>query len=78
MGGIVDTTHLFAPNPSEKQKMICALTKEALLADSLLAFINEVSVAERGVGMVGADRVKGVVVYVKANQRRADTLAGSY
>ena len=41
--------------------------KEALLADSLLAFIHEVSVVERGLGMVSADSVKGVVEYVKAN-----------
>lgn len=47
--------------------MICAVTKEALLADSLLAFINDVSMAERGLGMVSVDSVKRVVEYVKAN-----------
>lgn len=58
---------LCAQNPTEEQKMICALTKQALLADSLLTFINEVSVAERGLGKVKTDSVKSVVEYVKAN-----------
>ena len=68
---------LCAQNPTEEQKMICALTKQALLADSLLTFINEVSVAERGLGKVKTDSVKRVVEYVKANhevQTRKQTL----
>ena len=56
-----------AQNPTEEQKVICALTKQALLADSLLTFINEVSVAERGLGKVRIDSVKSVVEFVKAN-----------
>ena len=58
---------LCAQNPTEEQKVICALTKQALLADSLLTFINEVSVAERGLGKVRIDSVKSVVEFVKAN-----------
>lgn len=56
-----------APNPTEEQKMICALTKQALLADSLLTFISEVTMARRGLGKVKTDTVKNVVEYVKAN-----------
>ena len=58
---------LCSQNPTEEQKMICALTKQALLADSLLTFINEVSVAQRGFGKVKTDSVKSVVEYAKAN-----------
>lgn len=53
-------------NTTEKQKMICALTKQALLADSLLTFINEVSVTESGMGKVKRDTMKSVVEYIKA------------
>lgn len=58
---------LCAQNPTEEQKMICALMKQALLADSMLTFINEVSMAERGLGKVKTESVKSVVEYVKAN-----------
>lgn len=49
---------LCAQSPTDEQKMICALTKQALLAGSLPTFINEVSVAERGIGKVKTNTVK--------------------
>ena len=70
---------LCAQNPTEEQKMICALTKQALFADSLLSFINEVSVAQRGLRKVNTDSVKSVVEYAKANhevQIRKQALSG--
>lgn len=54
-------------NPTEEQKMICALVKKALFADSLLAFIDEVSKAFEGKGKVSADSVKNTIEFSKAN-----------
>ena len=54
-------------NPTEEQKLICALVKKALFADSLLTFIDEVSMAFEGKCKVSTDSVKNAIVFVKAN-----------
>lgn len=53
-------------NPTPEQKIIKALVKAALLSDSLVLYIREVSRALQGFGKVNGDTVKGMVEYVKA------------
>ena len=54
-------------NPTAEEKKLQALIKQALLADDLTAFINEVYRAFKGCGKVKTDTVKGVVAYFKAH-----------
>ena len=54
-------------NPTEEQKLICALVKKALFAESLLTFIDEVSMAFEGKGKVSTNSVKKAIEFVKAN-----------
>ena len=65
LGKILDA--LCEKNPTEEQKLICALVKKALFADSLLTFIDEVSKAFDGKGKVGTDSVKNAIEFAKAN-----------
>lgn len=53
-------------NPTEEEKKLKALIKQALLADNPLAFINEVKKTFNGCGKVKTETVKGVTEYFKA------------
>ncbi len=62
---IVEILYKKAETPEEKR--IHALLKAALLADSLLKFINEVDAVSSGLGKVRTQTVKDLVEYAKAH-----------
>ncbi len=58
-------------NATSEEKRVQALIKTALLSDSLIKFINEVSFAERGLGKVKTNTVKEVTEYARAHNEAA-------
>lgn len=54
-------------NPTAEEKKLQALIKQALLADDLMVFINEVQRAFDGCGKMSTETVKGAIEYAKAH-----------